>query len=232
VSEYGWPQGHGRVARVLRENGLSLAALLLFLLSLVGQALCGHRVANQEAQEHGRPAASLGAYLTSGDFVEAVFENWESEFLQMALFVMLTRFLRQKGSSESKKLDQEEEVDRDPRETVKSDSPWAVRRGGLVLALYQRSLFTSLMLLFGLSFVLHAMGGASKHNEQALRHGAQTVSTLQYFATSDFWFESFQNWQSEFLSVATLVLLSIALRERGSPQSKPVAAPHSQTGES
>jgi hypothetical protein len=232
VSEYGWPKGDRRLARFLRENGLSLAALLLFVVSLVGQAACGYRVANQEAREHGQAAAAFGAYLASGDFVEAVFENWESEFLQMALFVMLTRFLRQKGSSESKKLDSEDEVDRDPRQAVRPDSPWPVRRGGLVLVLYERSLFISLMLLFGLSFVLHAVGGASKRNEEALRHGGEVVSTLGYFFTADFWFESFQNWQSEFLSVAALVLLSIVLRERGSPQSKPVAAPHSETGES
>jgi hypothetical protein len=232
MTENGWPRGAGRLARFVRHNGLSLAALLLFLLSLCGQAVCGFYVANEEAREHHRPELGFGVYLSSGDFSEAVFENWESEFLQMAVFVMLTRFLRQRGSSESKKFDGDEEVDRDPREAARPDSPWPVRQGGLALAVYQRSLFISLMLLFALSFVLHGVGGAIKHNEEAARHGGAPESTLSYFATSDFWFESLQNWQSEFLSVAALVLLSIVLRERGSPQSKPVAAPHSDTGAS
>jgi hypothetical protein len=230
MTAYGWPRGQGRVAHVLREHALSLAALLLFLLCLGGQAICGYHVANEERQEHHQPGQSFGAYLTSGDFVEAVFENWESEFLQMALFVMLTRFLRQKSSSESKKLDSAEQVDRNPRTEVRPDSPWPVRHGGIWLALYERSLFISLMLLFALSFVLHGVGGAIKHNQEAARHDGGLESILTYFATSDFWFESFQNWQSEFLSMAALVLLSIVLRERGSPQSKPVAAPHSETG--
>ena len=232
MTEYGWPKGDGRAARFVRENGLSLAALLLFVLSLVGQAVCGFHVTNEERQEHHQPEQSFGAYLASGDFVEATFENWESEFLQMGLFVMLTRFLRQKGSSESKKLESEEHVDRDPRDDMRTDSPWPVRRGGIWLAVYERSLFIAFMLLFGFSFVLHGVGGAIKHNHEAARHGDAAESIASYFATSDFWFESFQNWQSEFLSVAALVLLTIVLREKGSPQSKPVAAPHSETGES
>ncbi|HEX6243116.1 MAG TPA: DUF6766 family protein [Polyangiales bacterium] len=232
MTALGWPPGEHGFARFLRENGLSIAALSLFVLSLVGQAICGYRVTNEERREHQQAELGFAAYLASGDFVEATFENWESEFLQMALFVMLTRFLRQKGSSESKKLDQEEAVDRDPRADVRPDSPWPVRRGGVVLALYQRSLFVSLMLLFALSFALHGVGGALKHNQEAARHGGASESVLSYFATADFWFESFQNWQSEFLSMAALVLLSIVLREQGSPQSKPVAAPHSETGES
>ena len=230
METHGWPAGAGRLSRFVRENGLSLAATLLFVLSMLGQGLCGLRVANQEARAHREPTMGLVSYLASGDFIEAVFENWESEFLQMALFVLLTKFLRQKGSSESKKLHRKEAVDQDPREARGPDAPWPVRRGGWVLALYERSLFLSLMLLFALSFVLHAVGGASKYNEEQLRHGGTTLSVPEYFATSSFWFESFQNWQSEFLSVASLVLLSIVLRERGSPQSKPVAAPHSETG--
>jgi hypothetical protein len=224
-----------RIGEWLRENGLSLAALGLFAFSLVGQGVTGWHVANDEAQAHGRVAMSFGVYLHSGDFIESVFENWESEFLQMGLFVVLTKFLKQKGSSESKKLgssdDEPEEVDEDPRTKRNDpDAPWPVRRGGIVLAIYERSLFLALMLLFLASFVLHAVGGADKHNEEALRHGERATSVLAYIGTSRFWFESFQNWQSEFLSVAALVLLSIVLRERGSPQSKPVAAPHAETG--
>jgi hypothetical protein len=145
---------------------------------------------------------------------------------------MMTKYLRQKGSSESKKIGEAESVDEDPRKRQDDPSaPAPVRRGGIVLAIYERSLSLSLLALFVASFVLHAVGGASKHNEEALRHGGEAVSTIRYIATSQFWFESFQNWQSEFLSVAALVLLSIVLRERGSSQSKPVAAPHAETGD-
>lgn len=229
---HGWPKGPGVAATFARENGLTIAALLLFAFSLVGQALTGHHVAMEEAREHGAAAMSFGQYLVSGDFVEAVFENWESEFLQIALFVVLTKFLRQKGSSESKALDSEEAVDEDPaKKKSDPDAPGPVKRGGIMLALYQRSLSLVLAALFLASFVLHAVGGASKHNEAQLRHGGEAISTLAYVGTAQFWFESFQNWQSEFLSVAALVVLSIVLREKGSPQSKPVAAPHAETGE-
>ncbi len=216
----------------LRENALTIAALLLFAGSLVGQGVTGWHVANEHALEHGRAAMTFASYVRSGDFIEAVFENWESEFLQMAVFVVLTKFLKQRGSSESKSLDGEDPVDEDPKKKKDDPSaPWPVRRGGIVLAVYQRSLFIALMLLFVLSFALHAVGGVQKHNEEALRHGSETMTFFGYFGTSKFWFESFQNWQSEFLSVGVLFVLTIWLRERGSPQSKPVAAPHSQTGE-
>ena len=220
-----------KVRKFVAENGLSLVALLLFLGTIAGQAATGFRVANDEAREHHDAPPGFGEYLVSGDFTEAVFENWESEFLQMGIFVLLTKYLRQKGSSESKGFDGPEAVDEDPRDKrYDPDAPWPVRRGGLVLAVYQRSLFLSLMLLFAASFVMHAIGGVDKHNQEQLRHGGGTLSTLAYLGTAQFWFESFQNWQSEFLSVAVLVLLSIFLRERGSPQSKPVAAPHAETG--
>jgi hypothetical protein len=220
-----------RVHKVLKENALSLAMVMLFLGSLVGQAFCGFRVANAEAREHGDAPVGFGEYLLSGDFSEPLFENWESEFLQMAVFVLLTKVLRQKGSSESKNLEETEDVDEDPRSKRRHRGvPWPVRKGGVILAIYQRSLSTSLLLLFAASFALHAVGGASKYNEDQLRHAGTTVSTGAYVGTAQFWFESFQNWQSEFLSVAVLVLLSIVLRERGSSQSKPVAAPHSETG--
>ena len=218
------------VASKLRENSLSLAAFGMFFLSLAGQIGTGLAVYNEDAREHGAAVLGLGAYLGSGHFVEAIFENWESEFLQMALFVVLTKYLRQKGSSESKKLDEPEEVDEDPREHRRDPgAPWPVKKGGMLLALYERSLSSALLLLFALSFVLHAYGGSRQASVEAMRHGGHAVSMLGYMATSQFWFESFQNWQSEFLSVGVLVVFSIFLRERGSSQSKPVARPNAET---
>ena len=159
-------------------------------------------------------------------------ENWESEFLQMFLFIVLTACLYQKGSAESKKLDEEEEVDRDPRQSKhKKDAPWPVRKGGLVLKLYENSLSLAFLLLFLASFFAHAAGGAREYNQDQAEHGsAERVTTLGYLATSRFWFESLQNWQSEFLAVGLMVVLTIWLRQKGSPESKPVDAPHGQTG--
>ena len=220
------------VSRFLFENGLTVVMFALFLLSFAGQVITGRATHNDEQRLHGQPAASVGEYLTSGAFVEATAENWESEFLQMGLFVLLTVFLHQRGSSESKRIEEPEEVDEDPREARDDpDAPWPVRRGRLTLALYEHSLSIVLLTLFALSFVAHAAGGAHEYNDQQATHGGRVVSTLGYMATSRFWFESFQNWQSEFFSIGLLVMFSIWLRERGSPQSKPVAAPHRDTGE-
>ncbi len=217
--------------RILRENGLAIVWLGLFFLTLIfGQSVVGHREYNSDQKEHGRPEASYSEYLTSAHFVEATMENWESEFLQMFLFIVLTAFLYQKGSAESKKLDEEESVDRDPRQSKnKKDAPWPVRQGGLVLRLYEHSLSIALFALFIVSFLLHAAGGAREYSQDQLFHGGDPVSLLGYLATSRFWFESFQNWQSEFLAIGAMVVLSIYLRQRGSSQSKPVEAPHSQT---
>ena len=225
-------QGHSGLRRFLFENGLVLAALVLFVVSFCGQVVAGHRVYNEEQREHAQPTIGLAAYLRTGDFVEATAENWESEFLQMAVFVVLTVFLYQRGSSESKTIEEPDPVDQRPEEASGDpDAPGPVRRGGLSLALYKHSLSISLFALFVVSFLLHAAGGAKAYSEEQEQHGAGPVSMLAYLGTSQFWFESFQNWQSEFLSVAVLVFFSIWLREQGSAQSKPVAAPHVDTGE-
>jgi hypothetical protein len=221
-----------RARRRVYENGLTIAAMALFLCALVGQIVTGHLDYNAQQREHGAAAVSLAAYLGSGHFVEALFENWESEFLQMGAFVVLTATLRQKGSPESKALDGEEAVDADPRHArMRRDLPWPVRRGGLALRIYERSLSIALFALFAVSLALHAVGGRMEYNAEELAHGGAAVSTLGYLATARFWFESFQNWQSEFFSVGMLILLTIWLRQRGSPQSKPVATPHGERGE-
>jgi hypothetical protein len=214
----------------LRNNGLSVTFLLLFFASIIGQVAFGLKEHNKELVEDGGTPVSLSEYLTTGHFVESTFENWESEFLQMGLFVLLTIFLMEKGSSESKKFDGTDEVDREPDPNRKG-APWPVKKGGWVLAVYKHSLTISLMLLFAISFVLHFYGSLADENEQNKLKGKATESAGQYIADSRFWFESFQNWQSEFLSVFAIVALSIYLRQKGSSQSKPVDAPHDETGE-
>jgi hypothetical protein len=219
------------MGRFWRENGLSITMFVLFFISLAGQSVTGLMEYNDEQQEHNQPTVSYGEYVTSGHFTETVFENWESEFLQMAAYVVLTIFLFQKGSSESKKLDEPEPVDEDPRQARDRENvPGPVRQGGWVLTIYENSLALAFVLLFLFSFALHAIGGTQLYNEEQMQHGNEAVSVVQYLGTARFWFESFQNWQSEFLSVGVLVVLSVFLRQRGSPESKPVAAPHSETG--
>jgi hypothetical protein len=217
--------------RILRENGLSITLFGLFFLFLLLQSVAGWLANNQDNQEHRQPAEGYARYLRSGPFVEATFENWESEFLQMAGYVVLTVFLRQKGSPESKQLDGTEPVDEDPSDARDRDGvPGPVRRGGLALTVYQHSLALAFTALFVMSFALHAIGGHAAYNEQQLQHGEAPVSLLGFLTSAQFWFQSMQNWQSEFLAVFALVVLGIFLREKGSPESKPVAAAHAETG--
>jgi hypothetical protein len=220
------------MSKILRNNGLSIVLILLFLLFLAGQAVAGMYEYNDEQQDHGQPTVDFTGYLNTSHFVEATMENWESEFFQMFFFVVLTACLYQKGSAESKDPDKEEPVDRDPRKSrKKKDAPWPVRKGGLTLTVYEYSLSLAFLLLFLMSFFLHAVSGAREYNESEREHGRyEQVTTLGYMGTPRFWFESFQNWQSEFLAVGAMVVLSIFLRQRGSPESKPVDSPHSDTG--
>ncbi|MGZ4637465.1 MAG: DUF6766 family protein [Actinomycetes bacterium] len=214
-----------------RDHGLLLANLGLFALFFVGMVLSGVRAYNADQLEHHQAAVSLVGYLHSGDFVEATFENWESEFLQMGMYVVLTAYLFQRGSSESKPLEGEAPQDADPRDAdLRTPVPWPVRQGGVVLTLYENSLAALFFLLFAASIALHALGGARAYSEEQLAHGGAAVSAWQYVRTSQFWFESFQNWQSEFLAVAVIVGGSVYLRQRGSAESKPVAEPHHSTG--
>ncbi|WP_427134812.1 DUF6766 family protein [Pseudarthrobacter sp. S9] len=215
----------------VKEHGLLLANAGLFLTFFGGMILSGASSYSEDQVAHGQPAVTVLEYLSTGDFVEATFENWESEFLQMGMYVILTVFLFQKGSSESKPMDQASPQDQDPRAAKpKPATPWPVRRGGWVLKLYEHSLSIMFLLLFLMSFALHAAGGSTAYNDEQQSHGQPTVTVLGYLATSRFWFESFQNWQSEFLAVAVLVGASVYLREKGSPESKPVAEPHYETG--
>ena len=217
--------------KMWRHNGLSIVMLGMFVIFLFGQAWSGWLEDNEDRIEHGQRRQPLSTYLTSAHFAEATTENWESEFLQMGGFVLFAAFLYQKGSAESRDPDKREEVDRDPRNVRdKRNAPWPVRRGGWILKIYENSLSLAFFLLFAASFILHAVSGRLKFNEEQALHGAPAVSLGGYMTSSRFWFESFQNWQSEFLAIGCMVVFSIYLRQKGSPESKPVDAPHSQTG--
>ena len=210
------------------RNGLSIVFLILFLTTLLAQGLTGWKQHNQDLAEEHASEISLGTYFRSGHFISATFENFESEFLQMTLYVVLTVCLRQVGSAESKKLDEPEEVDRDPLPSA--DAPWPVKKGGLILFLYSNSLAICFGLLFFISWGLHLYGSWQNHNVEQVAKHLPRESVLAYLGQAEFWFETFQNWQSEFLSVLSIVFLTIYLRQKGSPESKPVDAPHMETG--
>jgi uncharacterized membrane protein YjfL (UPF0719 family) len=214
---------------LLKNNGLSIVFFLLFLFAIVGQTITGLKEHNQEQIDEGSQPIAMSEYLTSGHFLQSTFENWESEFLQMALFVVLTIFLYQKGSSESKDPEGEEPSDKEP-DPRKKDAPWPVKQGGLILGIYKHSLSIALLLLFIISFFLHWYGSLTDFNEQELLKGKPTETAMQYLGNSRLWFESFQNWQSEFLSVFAIVVLTIFLRQKGSAQSKAVDEANSETG--
>ena len=214
---------------LLRDNGLSLICLALFLVFAFGLALTGHQEYNADQVAHREATVSFWAYLADSHYWQALSENWESEFLQMGAYVLLTVFLVQKGSAESKDPDAHEKPSTRSPHGAEPDAPWPVRRGGLWLKLYENSLLLAFVVLFLASFVLHAVSGAHEFSAEQQAHGEAGVSTLEYLRTSQFWFESFQNWQSEFLAVFAIVVLTVFLRQRGSPESKPVAAPHSAT---
>lgn len=217
--------------RFFKDNGLTIVLMAAFLATLMGMLFAGWMANNAELAEHGWATMGLLEFFLSGEFNSAVFENWESEFLQMGFYVVLTSFLFQRGSSESKDPDAAEEVDEDPAKKSRNKSaPWPVRAGGLWLWLYSYSLGIVLAGLFLVSFVAHWLASAAAANEEAALHGEAPATLVDHLFSAPLWFESLQNWQSEFLSTAVIVVLSIFLRFRGSPESKPVAAPHAKTG--
>jgi hypothetical protein len=211
----------------IRDNGLTLALTSLFLASVIGMSLTGWRANNLLRIEHGAAILSFLTYLHSAAFFSALFENWESEFLQMWAYVMLTAYLFQRGSPESKDPDQA--ATSPTTAEMRPDSPWPVRAGGLWRHLYAHSLGLSLLVLFLVSFALHWTNSATAARDEAILHHTALPTQMDHVFDPEFWFESFQNWQSEFMSTAVLVVLSIFLRERGSPESKAVDAAHSET---
>ena len=216
--------------RFLKNNGLCVSLFTLYVIFQIGLSIAGMRQYNNDQRLHGQPPVEYIEYVSGAAFLEATMENWESEFLQMSAYVLMTAFLFQRGSPESKKIGSHEHVDDRPRGVPARDAAWPVRRGGIPLKLYESSLGLALLCLFFMSFFLHAAGGAREFSRQELQHGAGSVTTLRYIGTSQFWFESLQNWQSEFFSLGVMIVLSIFLRQRGSAESKPVDSPRDETG--
>jgi hypothetical protein len=211
--------------RFFRNHGLSVVMLGLFFVTfLVGQIIAGRAEHNDERRKRGEETVSYGQYLRSAHFGEATAENWESEFLQMFVYVFATAFLYQKGSAESK--DPRKRHNHKASRDVQPDSPWPARRGGWVLRVYEHSLSGVFFLLFMFAFTWHARVGLRLYNEERVADGEPAVTFGDYLSSSRFWFESFQNWQSEFLAIGSMVILSIWLREVNSPESKEVQTPH------
>jgi hypothetical protein len=219
------------VSGFLYRNSLSIVLFSLFALSLAGQAVVGWRALQHELAVDGLPAVNFLDYFVTGHFRSALFENWESEFLQLSAYVLLTIFLRQKGSPESKGLEAEAEQDADPQNSqADAHAPELIRKGSTIRWVYANSLGLALGLLFILSFVLHLLGSTQLANEEASRKGEPPITVAENLLEPQFWYESFQNWQSEFFAVGLFIVLGIYLRQRGSPESKPVTAPHHETG--
>jgi hypothetical protein len=219
--------------RFLREHSLSLFFLALFLAALTGQAIAGHELHNQEAADHGGSEMSFWRYVVSSDFGNAVMENWQSEYLQFLLFMLATVWLIQRGSPESKepgKEGVESEKDQKIGEHAEQDSPGWARVGGVRTALYSNSLLIAMAIIFIGSWFAQSVTGWTEFNAQQTDHGGAAVSWLSYIGSATFWEQTLQNWQSEFLAVGSFAVLAIYLRQRGSPESKPVGAPHDATG--
>ena len=211
----------------LGDRALTLALMGMFVIFLAGQFVTGFHDYNGSRVEHHQSPVTMSAYAATGHWWESVFENWESEFLQMAVFVLLTTVLVQKGSPESRRPHVHEPVDADPRYFANLPNvPWPVRRGGWILRVYENSLGLAFVLLFLVSWVGHAIGGYVAFSSDQVEHGSARPAFIDYLASSRLWFESFQNWQSEFFSIAAMVWLAVYLRQRGSPESKPVHSPH------
>jgi hypothetical protein len=221
------------MGRFLKENGLGLFFGTIFLATVVAQAFVGHADFNHGQVAHQGDPISLGRYVMSSDYVVDVLENWQSEYLQFTLFILATVWLIQRGSPESKEPGKEGgESDEDQRvgQHADPDSPRWARLGGLRTWLYSNSLVLVMATVWLASWAGQAVSGRVAYNAEQLDHQEAALTLLQYLGTSDFWNRTLQNWQSEFLAVGSMAVLSIYLRQRGSPESKPVGASHEATG--
>jgi hypothetical protein len=219
--------------RVLKHNGLSLFFGVIFLLALGGQSIVGRAEYNEQQRVQGRAELTYTEYVTSSDFAVDVTENWQSEYLQFLLYILATVWLVQRGSPESKKLD-DAGMESDAHEKIGSNanasSPKWARAGGLRAAVYGWSLTILMGSLFFASWGAQSITGLARYNEQRLADQLTPVTWTEYVVAPDFWSRTLQNWQSEFLAVGSMVVFSIYLRQRGSPESKPVGTAHATTG--
>jgi hypothetical protein len=221
------------VRTFLRHNGLSLVFLGLFLGAVVFQAIAGLAIFNEEQDRHGDPRISLGRYLTSSQFGSALMENWQSEYLQFTLYVLLTVWLLQRGSPESKPLGQGgRQSDENQRvgDHADEDSPRWAKLSGIRRTLYENSLVLVMATIWLGTWFAQSVTGRTAYNSERLDHHQEAVSWAGYVTSADFWERTLQNWQSEFLAIGSMAILSVYLRQRGSPESKPVGAPHHATG--
>jgi hypothetical protein len=219
--------------RFLRENSLSIVFLLLFLGALAGQAVSGHADYNDQAVRHGDTTISFGRYLLSSDFGVDVMENWQSEYLQFTLMILSTVWLLQRGSPESKELDQagrESDQKQKVGAYAQPNSPRWARVAGFRRKVYENSLVLVMGTIWLGTWFAQSITGLAEYNSDQIDHQMATVSWIHYIGTSDFWNKTLQNWQSEFLAVGSMAILAVYLRQRGSPESKPVGAAHTATG--
>ncbi|MEV4702376.1 DUF6766 family protein [Actinoplanes sp. NPDC049316] len=220
--------------RFVKENALGLTFGLLFLLVLAGQAFAGVADYNQQQLAEGLPRIGFARYVTSASFAADVAENWQSEYLQFFLFIYLTVWLVQKGSPESKELNKvgrESEQDQKIGPYAEENSPKWARARGFQLFLFSNSLGLVMGAIFIVSWLAQFIAGRAAFNEEQLGNLEDPLSPAQYLAAPDFWNRTLQNWQSELLAVASMAILAIYLRQRGSSQSKPVGSPHTATGD-
>lgn len=215
-----------------RQHGLSIAFGTIFVLALVGQSIAGLAVFNEEQVSHGLSPVSYGEFVTSSEFVVDVAENWQSEYLQFFLFIFATIWLVQKGSPESKKPGDEglgSDKDQLVREHALRNSPKWAKVSGWRHTLFSNSLLIVMGTIFILSWLAQSLSGLVVFNAEQVDHGQQVISWGEYLVSADFWNRTLQNWQSEFLAVGSMIALSVYLRQRGSPESKPVGTPHNAT---
>jgi hypothetical protein len=225
--------------RFLREQSLSLIFLALFLAALAGQAVAGWHAYNEDEIAHAQlvggsaETIGLGRYLTSSSFAQAVTENWQSEYLQFTLFILFTVWFVQKGSTQSKQPG-EEGGESDEQQLLgrhaRPDSPRWAKAGGWRLWLYSNSLVLVMAAIWIWSWLAQSVSGWSEYNAEQLEHEQPPLSWVEYLRSADFWEATLQNWQSEFLAVGSMAVLAVYLRQRGSPESKPVGCPHHSTG--
>jgi hypothetical protein len=221
--------------RFVRENGLSLFFFAIFAMTLVGQSLAGRNKYNAVQAEHGGAPVSWWSYITSTDFGGSVMENWQSEFLQFSLFILATIWLVQKGSNESKVLEDaglESKVQQRIGRNAPANAPRWAKLDDWRTRIYENSLLLAMTAVFFATWLAQSLNNLREFNDDARQHGGQPIGWTSYLGTADFWERTLQNWQSEFLAVGTMVVFTIYLRQRGSPESKPVGAPHHETASS